>query len=81
MPMPEASKASSQGKLTVASSYGALLDDPKTKAVLIRLAPEVVSNPQSQMGRGLPFKELSQFEPTLTPDKLSQIDVALAKAQ
>jgi hypothetical protein len=80
-PMPGTASSSSHGKLTVASPYGDLLDNPKTKGVLDRLAPEVVNNPQSQMGRGLPFKELSQFEPTLTPDKLSQIDVALAKAQ
>jgi len=47
----------------------------------VRLAPEVVNNPQSQMGRGMPFRDLSQFEPTLTPDKLKQIDAGLAQAQ
>jgi hypothetical protein len=33
------------------------------------------------MGRGLAFKDLAQYEPTLTADKLQQIDAALAKAQ
>ena len=74
-----ASAASS--KLSIASSYGELLDNPRTKNVLVRLVPEVVNNPQSQMGRGLPFKDLSQFEPTLTADKLKQIDLGLAQAQ
>lgn len=81
MPPTPGASSSSQAKLTVASSYGDLLDNPKTKSVLVRLAPEVVNNPQSQMGRGMAFKDLSQFEPTLTPDKLSQIDAGLAQAQ
>jgi hypothetical protein len=73
--------ASSEAKLTISSTYGALLDNPVTKAVLAKLAAEVVNNPQSQMGRDLAFKDLAQFEPTLTPEKLKEIDAALAKAQ
>jgi hypothetical protein len=76
-----AAAADSEQKLTISSTYGALLDNPITKAVLLKLAPEVVNNPQSQMGRGLAFKDLAQYEPTLTADKLRQIDAALAKAQ
>jgi hypothetical protein len=68
-------------KLNIGSTYGALLDNPVTKAVLLKLAAEVVNNPQSQMGRDLAFKDLAQYEPTLTPDKLRQIEAALAKAQ
>jgi len=73
--------AASEQKLTISSTYGALLDNPITKAVLLKLAAEVVNNPQSNMGRDLAFKDLAQYEPTLTPDKLQQIDAALAKAQ
>jgi hypothetical protein len=72
---------SSAGKLSINSTYGDLLDNPVTKAVLVKLAPEVVNNPQSQMGRGLAFKDLAQYEPTLTPDKLKAIDAALSAAQ
>jgi hypothetical protein len=75
------SPAAASGALTISSTYGELLGNPKTKAVLLELAPEVVNNPQSQMGLGLPFNALSQFEPTLTPEKLAQIDRRLAKAQ
>jgi hypothetical protein len=73
--------AASEQKLTINSTYGALLDNPITKAVLLKLAAEVVNNPQSQMGRALAFKDLAQYEPTLTPAKLQEIDAALAKAQ
>ena len=80
---PQASPgtAAAGGKLTISSTYGELLGNPQTKAVLTQLAPEVVNNPQSQMGVGLPFKELAQFEPSLTPEKLAQIDTRLAQAQ
>jgi hypothetical protein len=76
-----AAAAAYEQKLTISSTYGALLDNPVTKAVLVKLSPEVVNNPQSQMGRGLAFKDLAQYEPTLTADKLQQIATALAKAQ
>jgi hypothetical protein len=76
-----ASADTASAKLSISSTYGDLLDNAVTKAVLAKLAPEVVNNPQSQMGRGLAFKDLAQFEPTLTPDKLKEIDAALAAAQ
>jgi|HubBroStandDraft_3_1064219.scaffolds.fasta_scaffold644697_1 hypothetical protein len=76
-----AAATASEQKLTISSTYGALLNNPITKAVLLNLAPEVVNNPQSQLGRDLAFKDLAQYEPTLTADKLQQIEAALAKAQ
>jgi hypothetical protein len=73
--------AANDQKLTISSTYGALLDNPTTKAILLKFAPEVVNNPQSQMGRELAFKDLAQYEPTLTSEKLQQIEAALSKAQ
>lgn len=81
MPGGPATGAHTSGKLTTNSSYGELLDNPKTKAVLVQLIPAVVNNPQSQMGRGMALKDLSQFEPVLTSQKLAQIDASLAQAQ
>jgi hypothetical protein len=78
---PPAAAAPAGAGLTTASTYGALLANPKTKAVLAELAPEVVNNPQSQMGLDLAFKDLAQYEPSLTPDKLAQIDARLKQAQ
>jgi hypothetical protein len=74
-----AAGAGAAAKLSTSSTYGELLDNPKTKAVLVELIPEVVNNPQSQMGRSLPLKGLSQFEPTLTAEKLAQIDARFAQ--
>jgi hypothetical protein len=65
-------------RLSTNSTYGQLLDDPQSHAVLLKSIPEVVNNPQSKMGRDLPLKALSQFEPTLTADKLKEIDAGLA---
>lgn len=73
------SPAASSAPLSTSSTYGELLDNPASKAVLLELIPEVVNNPQSAMGRGMPLKDLAQFEPTLTQDKLRQVDEALHK--
>jgi len=81
VPLSAPQAAAAGAKLSITSTYGALLDNPSTKAVLLKLAPEVVNNPQSQMGRDIPFKNLSQFEPSLTVDKLQQINHALSEAQ
>jgi hypothetical protein len=45
------------------------------------LLPKMSRRGLKQMGPGLAFKDLAQYEPTLTADKLEQIDAALAKAQ
>jgi hypothetical protein len=66
------------GSLSTKSTYGTLLDNPVSKAILEKLIPEVVNNPQSQLGRELPLAAIAQFEPTLTAEKLKQIDEALA---
>ncbi|MDB5672912.1 MAG: hypothetical protein JWO25_3871 [Alphaproteobacteria bacterium] len=67
--------------LTVDSTVGALLDNPKTLAVLKADIPEVVANPNLQMGREMPLRGIAQFEPTLTEEKLKKIDADLAAAQ
>jgi hypothetical protein len=67
------------GKVSTASTVGTLLDNPKAKAVLVANVPGVVSNPMIEQARSMAFKELSQFEPVLTPDMLAKIDADLAK--
>ena len=68
------------GSLSTKSTYGELLDNPVSRSVLEKLIPEVVNNPQSQMARGLALAALAQYEPSLTAEKLKQIDEALAAA-
>jgi hypothetical protein len=67
-----------KGHFSSASSYGQLLDDPRSRAVLVKYIPEVVANPQSQLARALPLKALAQFEPSMSEVKLEQIDQGLA---
>jgi hypothetical protein len=78
-PMPPAVVVGAGHGLSTESTYGQLLENPQSHAVLVKLIPEIVNNPQSQMGKGLPLKALSQFEPTLTSEKLKEIDASLAK--
>jgi para-nitrobenzyl esterase len=61
------------------STVGDLLDNPATKAVLVQMIPDVVSNPMIDQARGFPLAGLAQFVPTLTPEFLAKIDAALAK--
>ncbi len=76
---PPHTPGSAPGPLTTNSTYGDLLANPAAKAILVELIPEVVNNSNSQMGLGIPLRSLSQFEPTLTPEKLKQIDDRLLK--
>lgn len=72
---PAAKPAFSTGESTV----GALLDNPKTKAVLDKLVPALATNPQIEMARGFTLKQIQQFAPDqLTDDLLAKIDAELA---
>ena len=65
---------------TAGTPIGTLLDDPAAKAVLVKYIPEVVSNPQIDMARGMTLKDTQQYAPDMVSDqKLSQIDAELAK--
>jgi len=61
------------------TTIGELLDNPATKAVLVKYIPEVVSNPQIDQGRPYPLNGITDYVPELTPDMLAKIDADLAK--
>ena len=61
------------------TKIGTLLDNPDTKAVLVKYIPEVVSNPQIDQGRDFTLVDIVQYAPELTPDMLAKIDADLAK--
>jgi hypothetical protein len=72
--------ASSATYSTTASTLGDLLDNPATKAVLQKHVPELVANPQIEMGRGMTLKTLQSYAgDTLTDEKLAAIDADLAQ--
>ncbi|WP_334184798.1 hypothetical protein [Novosphingobium sp.] len=57
-----------------ATDLGTLLDDPASKAILIKHIPEVVSNPQIEMGRAMTLSQLAQYAgDQITPEKLAEI--------
>ena len=59
------------------STIGDLLDNPAAKAVFQKYLPDVVANPQLDMGRALTLPDIVQYEPAITPDKLAAIDADL----
>jgi hypothetical protein len=76
---PAKPAAPATGKVSIASTVGTLLDNPKAKAVLEANVPDVVKNPMFQQARELAFKDIAQFEPVLTPVMLAKIDADLSK--
>ncbi len=73
--------AEASAKLSADSLVGDLIKDPEAKAVLVANIPEVVANPQLTMGYGMKLRDIAQFEPTLTAEKLAKIDKDLAALQ
>ena len=62
------------------SSIGALLDNPATKAVLEKVIPTVIDNPQITMARPLTLKQLQKFaNGKITDADLAKIDAEIAK--
>lgn len=66
--------------LSTNSTVGELFADPAAHAVLERHVPELVGNPQLQQASGMQFSALAAYVPTLTPEKLAEIDRDLAAA-
>ncbi len=65
---------------STATDIGTLLDNPTTKAVLVKYVPELVNNPQIGMARGMTLKQVQSYAgDTLTDEMLAKIDTDLAK--
>ena len=58
---------------------GDLLDNPATKAVLLKWIPDVVNDPRIDQGRTYTLADIVQYVPALTPAMLANIDADLAK--
>jgi hypothetical protein len=63
------------------TKLGVLLDNPATKAVLVKHLPEISNaGPMLAMARGLTLKALSNVaRGKITPDKLEAIEAELVK--
>jgi acetyl esterase/lipase len=72
--------AANPGGYSTYTSLGALLDDPKTHAVLERLIPTLVDSPSISMVRGMTLRQLRTYASSvLTDDMLAKIEIELAK--
>jgi hypothetical protein len=67
--------------LTADSTVAELMDNPKSKEVLTKYVPEIVSDPRigDENTRANTLRGLQQYAPTLTDEKLKEIDAELAK--
>ncbi|MFK4874898.1 hypothetical protein [Novosphingobium sp. ZW T3_23] len=65
---------------TSTTSIGDLLDNPSTKAVLVKHLPDLVSNPQIEMARGMTLKQIQSYSSdSVTDEVLAKIDADLQK--
>jgi hypothetical protein len=63
-----------------ATKIGALIDDPASAAILKAMIPTIWANEMFQsLGRDLALKDVQQYEPALTDEKLAEIQAALDK--
>ena len=61
------------------TDLGTLLDNPGTKAVLMKYIPTMIANPQIDMARSMTLKQLQSYAADQLPDAtLAKIDVDLA---
>lgn len=64
------------------TDLGTLLDDPTSKAILLKYIPEVVNNPQIEMGRGMTLSQLQQYAgDQITNEKLAKIQAEFDAAK
>lgn len=65
---------------SASTDIGTLIDNPDTKAVLVKHMPGFVDNPQIGMARSMTLKQIQSFAADqITDEKLAAIDADLAK--
>lgn len=79
-PSPVAASAAKPAFSTSETTIGDLLDTPATKAVLVKVLPDLVKNEQIEMARGMTLKAIQQYSPDMVSDqKLAELDAEFAK--
>ena len=64
------------------STLGQLVENPQTKALLVKYFPEVANHPQLNEGLGLTLPDVVQYLPdVVTPEKLAAMDAELKTIQ
>jgi hypothetical protein len=77
--VPASAEAAKPAYSTADTDLGTLLDNPATKAVLVKYIPATVSNPQIDMARSMTLKQMQSYAAdTLTDATLAKIDADFA---
>ena len=78
-PAPTPTVAAPATKYSVqTSTLGQLVENPQTKALLVKHFPEVANHPQLNEGLGLTLPDVVQYLPdVVTPEKLAAMDAEL----
>ena len=72
--------AAASAYTTAETTIGTLLDNPAAKAAVDKNLPELSTNPQIRLIRGMTLKQIQQFKPDMITDEtLAHIDADLAK--
>ncbi|MDZ4759671.1 MAG: hypothetical protein SGJ21_01185 [Alphaproteobacteria bacterium] len=65
---------------TKTTLLSAIWENPEAKAAFTKAFPEVAVNPQLEQGMGLSLTEIAGYVPDqMTPEKLAELEVELAK--
>jgi predicted aminopeptidase len=79
---PAPSQAGAAKPLTIDSKVGELIANPKTDAVLKAQIPEARNNEMfATAGADLSLREITQYETSITPEKLAAVAKDLAAVQ
>jgi hypothetical protein len=68
-------------KLSVNSLVAAILDNPAAKQVIAKHLPDIADRPELEQARDMVFKDLQQYDASITNEKLAAIDADLAKIE
>lgn len=75
-----AAPAATPAYSSTTTPIGDLLDNPATKAVLVKDVPTLVANPQIDMARGMTLKQVQAYAGDVLSDSvLAKIDADLAQ--
>ena len=78
--VPAAAQTAPAAYSSGATTIGDLLDNPETRAVLVKHLPGFADNPQIDMARGMTLKQIQNFAAdTITDEVLAKVDADLAK--
>jgi len=66
------------GYSVATTTIGTLLDTPALRVIFQKYLPEIVADPQVELGRALTLPDIVQYVPDkVTPEKLAAIDAEL----